>query len=151
MELSELQDAVDFEVKLTKLILKRAWAHEYTSMMVVAGKSVATVSGVMKLTDKHLLGDDHGALANDIKHQIAHFISGIRNEHNFNWQFIANKLGVTSELIELRVKEVQECRYCGEFTVLVKARMCHKCKTMYDAVSINTDLAYLIITDIEES
>ena len=144
----ELQDAVDFEVELTKLVLKRSWAHEYTSMTVVSGKSDATVGGVIKLSDKWLDSEDRSALSNDIKHQIAHLISGISQEHNFPWQFIANKLYVKSDLIKLRAKEVEECELCGEFTMLVKSKRCHQCKMIEDAVLLNEKVALKVLHNI---
>ena len=147
---SEIQDAVDFEVALTKIVLQRSWAHEYTSLSIAPGKSGATVSGVMKLTDKWLESDDRVALTNDIRHQIAHFISGISNEHNFNWQFIANKLHVKSKLIKLKAKEVKECELCGAFTVLVKAQRCYQCKIIEEAVKSNPDVAALVLELIGE-
>ena len=147
---SELQDAVDFEVQLTKLLLERSWAHEYTSMAVVSGKSSATVSGVIKLTDKWLDSEDRMMLSNDIKHQIAHLISGVKHDHNFSWQYIANKLGVISEHIKLKAKEVKECGLCGQFTVLVKSERCYQCKTIEDAVLLNPDVAALVLINIGE-
>ena len=146
----DIEEAVDFEVSLTKLVLKRTWAHKHTNTQVVTGKSSATVSGVIKLTDKHLLADDYTTLQNDIRHQIAHLVTGITHKHDFSWQYIANKLQVQSSLIRLNVKEVEECKYCNTFTVLAVSKMCHQCKTIYDAVSLNTDIAYAIITEIED-
>jgi hypothetical protein len=150
MILSEIQDAVDFEVRLTKLILKRAWAHEYTSVKVASGKSDATVSGVIKITDKHLLSDDHEALTNDVRHQIAHLISGIKCGHNFNWQYIANKLLVKSDLIKLKAKEVVECVYCGEFTVFTKLKMCNTCMKVHEVITNHPKTVKLILNKLEE-
>ena len=148
MNKQDLQDAVDFEVQLTKLVLKRSWAHDYTSMTVITGKSSATVSGIIKLTDKHLESEDRSALSNDIKHQIAHLISGVSNKHNFSWQFIANKLYVKSELIKLKAKEVKECKYCNRLTVLAHSGLCHQCKTIKDAILLDESVALKILYNI---
>lgn len=145
---NELQDAVDFEVQLTKLLLKRSWVHDYANMIVVSGKSDATVGGVIKLTDKWLESDDRVALSHDIKHQIAHLITGVSHGHNFNWQFIANKLYCKDELIELKAKEVKECTYCGRFTVLTHSSLCSQCKTIKDAILLDEDVALKILYDI---
>lgn len=141
----EIQDAVDFEVALTKLVIKRSWAHNYTALKIVSGKSSATVSGVIKLTDTH---DDSVALRNDIRHQIAHLITGVKCGHNFAWQFMANKLGVTSEHIKLKAKETVECTYCGEYTVFVKSRMCHTCKQIHETVTANPELTRKILEEL---
>lgn len=145
---SELQDAVDFEIQLTKLLLKRSWAHDYTSMIVVSGKSDATVGGVIKLTDKWLESEDRSALSHDIKHQIAHLISGVSQKHSFAWQFIANKLYCKDELIKLKAKEVKECKYCGRFTVLLSSGLCNQCKTIKDAILLDENVAFKILHDI---
>jgi len=151
MDKQDLQDAVDFEVELAKLVLKdRSWSHEYKSMAVVSGKSDATVSGIIRLTDKWLLSDDRPGLANDIKHQIAHLIAGIRHEHTFTWQYIANKLYVKSDLIKLKAKETKECEYCGKLTVLINPPRCHQCKTIEDAVTLNPDVAAAVLQNLGE-
>ena len=100
---SEVKDAVLFEVTLAKILLNRTWAHQYTSTRIVIGKSGATVSGIIRIHDKHY---DPTILRNDIRHQIAHLIAGVKHEHNFNWQFIARKLCVESDLNKLKAKEV---------------------------------------------
>ena len=151
MDKQDLQDAVDFEVALAKLVLKdRSWAHNYKSMVVASGKSDATVSGVIKLTDKWLASDDRADLANDIKHQIAHLIAGVRHEHTFPWQYIANKLYVKSEYITLKAKETKECEYCGKLTVFINPPRCHQCKTIEDAVTSNPDVAAAILQKLGE-
>ncbi len=145
----EIVDAVEFEVALTKiLLLDRSWVHPYTSMIVVSGKSNATIKGVIKLTDKYLVSDDRKELTNDIRHQIAHLISGIRCEHNFSWQYIANKLNVKSKLIKIKAKELVECKYCGTLTVLIKSGMCHQCKHIYDAILLDENVTFKILHDI---
>ncbi len=145
---SEIQDAVNFEVQLTNIILDRSWAHKYIAMMVVSGKSDATVGGVIKLTDKHLQDDDFTALRNDIKHQIAHLISGVKCEHEFPWQFIANKLGCKDELIKLKAKEVKECELCGTLTLLTRPCRCAQCKHIEDAVLLNEEVALKVLHNI---
>ena len=147
---NELQDAVDFEVQLTKLVLKRSWAHPYKSMTVVSGKSGATVSGVIQLTDKWLLSEDRAGLSNDIKHQIAHLVAGVRHEHTFSWQFIANKLYVKSKYITLKAKETRECELCGTLTVFVNPPRCHQCKSIEDAVTSNPDVAAAVLQKLGE-
>ena len=145
----EIQDTVEFEVALTKiLLLNRSWAHKYTSMIIVSGKSNATIKGVIKLTDKYLISENRKELTNDIRHQIAHLISGIRHEHNFNWQYIANKLNVKSDLIKIKAKELVECKYCDILTVLVKSGMCHQCKHIYDAILLDETIVFKILHDI---
>ena len=146
----DILDAVDFEVSLTKLVLKRTWAHKHTTTLIHTGKSSATVSGVIKLTDKHLLADDYTTLQNDIRHQIAHLVTGITHKHDFSWQYIANKLQVQSSLIRLNVKEVEECKYCNTFTVLAVSKMCHQCKTIHDAILLDENIALKILHDIGE-
>ena len=148
MNKQDILDCVEFELQLTKLRLKRKWTHEYTSTKVASGKSDATVGGVIKITDKHLESDDLEALTNDVRHQIAHLISGISHGHNFNWQFIANKLGVQSELIRLKAKEVEECKYCKQYTVLHASQMCHQCKSIHDHILLNENVAIEILHDI---
>lgn len=146
----EIQDTVEFEVALTKiLLLNRSWTHKYTSMIIVSGKSNATIKGVIKLTDKHLISEDRKELTNDIRHQIAHLVSGIRHEHNFNWQYIANKLHVESDLIKIKAKELVECKYCDILTVLVKSGICHQCKKVHNIIIENPKLVRKILKEIE--
>jgi len=145
---NEIKDAVGFEVTLSNLLLDRSWAHKYTATLIISGKSSVTMGGVIKITDKHLQSDDYKALRQDIRHQIAHLVSGVQCNHNFNWQFIANKLGVKSELIKLKAKEVVECEYCNKLTVLISPKRCAECKHIEDAVLLNEETALKVLRSI---
>jgi len=149
MNEQEISDIVIFETRLARLILKRKWAHEYTEFTLHKGKSTATVSGLIKLTDTHLLGSTHEEVTNDARHQIAHLITGIAHKHDFSWQFIANKILHTSPLIALRAKETQECEYCNTLTALTHPPRCTTCKKIEDAVKLNPEVAALILERIQ--
>jgi len=148
---SDIQDVIDFEIALTKIVLKRNWAHPYTAFSLVKGKSSATVSGVIRLTDKHLLSEDRNALQNDVRHQIAHLITGVRHKHSFSWQYIANKLLVESRHIRITAKEVTECKLCGKLTVLVRSQRCPSCKAIEDVVRNNKETVLKILELYNES
>jgi hypothetical protein len=144
----DIAEAFDFELQLTKLLLKdEAWKHEPKRFILSNAKlSKALPNGVVRISDKYIGTRDYVDLRYDLRCLFADMHCGFVKRDKFLWQRIAKKLGAITETDAI---DLTECELCGKLTPLTRTKRCMVCRQIEEAVLKNPALARKILAQFD--